>query len=293
MGCSFFLFASKLNSPKLLKILLLFITASSLPQALYSQNTRNRILPDPYYPQQPTGELRLNYYYDRSGRWVKFSDWIPYQKHKYVPRHLEDLYGLYGLPNAYLAPDIKRNIYFLSQATLYKFRHPSRSLCKIETEEQFHKYRLLMFMQVNKLIMRMFLRLASSYDTRQLYFHDLDFADDLERSFLIARSYYHQALPFWKKSLAYAKEASQYPFILDLPGIESTRFKIITGKLDFGYITEGHLKKLETKLRALGEFLDQEGRPRPIKKAIQKDIEKMYDKDFQPTPLDPPALESQ
>ena len=249
-------------------------------------------MPDPYYPQQPTGQLRLNYYYDRSGRWVKFSDWIPFQKYKFSPRSLEELYSLYGLPNAYISSDLRENIYFLSQAMLYKFRHPSRSLCKIETEDEFHKYRLLMFMQINKLIMRMFMRLASSYDTRHLYFHDLDFADDLERSFLIARSYYYQALPFWKRSLAYAEEASQYPFSLDLPTIESTRFKMITGKVDFEAIIERHINKIETKIAALDEFLGEEGRPRPVKNAIQKDIENMYDENFRPSPLSPPSLES-
>ena len=145
----------------------------------------SRTLPDPYYPQKPEGELRLNYYYDRTGRWVKFSDWIPFQQKKYSPRFFEDYYELYGLSQGYRVAQLKENIYFLFLAQSAPFRHPRNSLCKIETEEQFHKYRNLMFMQAHLMIMRMYLRLGSLFDKRHLYFHDLDFADDLEISFLI------------------------------------------------------------------------------------------------------------
>ncbi len=261
------------------------------PSFLYGQTINaNRILPDPYYPQKPTGGLRLNYYYDRTGRWVKFSDWIPFQRRKFVPHHLEDFYELYGLSHSYDAADIKESIYFLHQALLHKFRHPSRSLCKIKTKTQFHKYRLLLFMHINKKIMRMFLRLGSQYDKRKLYYHNLDFADDLEHSFLIARSYYKQARPFWQKAMVYARQAYQYPFILDIPTIESEAFQIIQKEIDYDRIIVRHIANVNKKLSVTKIFLDKEGRPRPVKSAIQKDIEKMYDKDFKPSPLAAPLV---
>ncbi len=238
---------------------------------IWSEDAK-RILPDPYYPQQPTGNLRLNYYYDRSGTWVKFSDWIPFQKYKYVPKHLEDFYELYGLPNAYTEHHIKRNIYYLYEAMSHKFRHPSRSLCKIENEDEFHKYRLLFFMHINQLIMRSFMRLASQYDVVYLLDHDMDFADELETSFLIARSYYMQALPFWDEAVKYAQEASQYSFTLDLGGIESERYAIVRNELDYKRQIERHLNRLEEKLSVIKSFLDKEGRPKPVKKTIDKNF---------------------
>ena len=257
---------------------------------LLPQTVQNRILPNPYYPQQAVGELRLNYYYDDSGRWVKFSDWIPYQQRKYRPRHLEDFYALVGLPHSYKVSEVKQDIYWLVQALTHKFRHPSHSLCKIESKEEYHKYRLLMFMHINKLIMRKFLRLASLYDKRNLTFHDLDFADDLERSFSIAQSYYKQAYPYWQLARNYAQQANQYRFELDLPTIETERFEIVRKELNYDRIIERHLYKVQAKLSATKSFLDKEGRPRPVKNAIQKDIEKMYDKGFTPQPLNMPKL---
>jgi hypothetical protein len=251
----------------------------------------SRALPDPYYPQRPTGELRLNYYYDRTGRWVKFSDWIPFKKMKYEPQFFEDFYELYGLPHHYRTDDVKEGIYFLVQAQTHKFRHPRNSLCKIESEERYHKYRNLMFMQVNYLIMRMYLRLGSMYDKRHLYFHDLDFSDDLEISFMIARTYYGEAKKYWELAKHYAIEANRHPFEIDLPTIETTRYDIIRGELDFDRIIGLHLGRVESKLGAVKEFLDEEGRPRPVKSAIQKDIEAMYDGSFTSSPLDTPVLD--
>jgi hypothetical protein len=257
---------------------------------LGAQTALTRGLPDPYYPQQPQGEIRLNYYYDRSGRWVKFSDWIPFQQRKFEPMFLEDFYQLYGLEHAYNTPEVKESIYWLTQALTHRFRHPRGALCKIETEEQYHKYRLLMFMQINLMIMRMYLRLGSLFDKRHLYFHDLDMADDLEVSFLVARTYYREAIPYWNLAKRYAEEADRYRFELEMPNIENTRFQIRTGRLDFDRIIERHLYRVDAKLSLVDEFLDQEGRPRPVKTEMQRDIEGTYDSRFTPRPLDAPVL---
>lgn len=249
-----------------------------------------RFLEDPYYPQKPHGELKLNYYYDRTGRWVKFSDWIPFLQKKFQPLFFEDYYRLYGLPIGYNTAEIKENIYFLYAARAVKFRHPRNSLCKIETEEQFHKYRLLMFMQVNLLIMRNYLRLGSLYDKRHLYFHDLDVADDLEVSFLIARTYYKEAEKYWKLARQYAHEADRHRFEIDLPQIESTRFKIVTGELDFRRIIDRHLVRVESKLGVVADFLEEEGRPRPVKEKMLEDVKSVYDDGFTSEPLAEPVL---
>lgn len=249
-----------------------------------------RTLPDPYYPQKPHGELRLNYYYDRTGRWVKFSDWIPFQQKKYHPQFFEDYYELYGLSQGYNVSQLKENIYFLYMAQSAPFRHPRNALCKIETEEQYHKYRNLMFMQAHLMIMRMYLRLGSLFDKRHLYFHDLDFADDLEVSFLVARTYYKEAEKYWYSARQYALEANKHPFEIDLPQIESTRFEIVRGDLDFKRIIDRHESRVEAKLAIVKEFLDKEGRPRPVKMRMLEDIQNMYDADFTADPMEMPRL---
>lgn len=247
---------------------------------------------DSFYPSKPTGELRLNYYYDRTGKWVKFSDWIPYRKQRIQPRFFEDFYQIYGLPPAYNTGEVKESIYYLAAALGTQFRHPSKALCTIRTEEEYHKYRNLMYMQTNLLIMRMFLRLGSLYDKRHLYFHDLDVADDLSVSFRIAKAYYEQAKPFWELARKHATVASQYRFDLDLPGIESERYRIMTGETNFDRIIERHIADVDAKIQATDTFLAREGgSPRPVKAAMQKDMESMYNSEFTPDPLGPPVLQ--
>lgn len=257
---------------------------------LWSRAPVSRMLPDPYYPQQPAGELRLNYYYDRTGRWVKFSDWIPFKQRKFVPIFFEDFYSLYGLPSGYQPGDVKESIALLYAAMGSKFRHPRQALCRINTEDEYHKYRLLMFMESNLIVMRMYLRLGSLYDAGSLKFHTLDMADDLEVSFLIARTYYTESQKYWAEALRYAKLADAYPFELDLPTIEGHRFEMVQGRLDFQRIIDRHLARIEAKLDTTAAFLEQEGRPRPVKKAMIDEVSKIYDPTFPAEPLAPPAL---
>ncbi len=250
------------------------------------------MLPDPYYPQKPVGELRLNYYYDRTGRWVKFSDWIPNRRHRWEPRYLEEFYQLYGLPPGYNVPEIKESIFFLFTALSARFRHPSQALCTIQTEDEHHRYRNLMFMHINALIMRMYLRLGSLYDKRVLRYHDLDVADDLEVSFRIARTYYTEARIYWEKAKSYADAVGDQKFEVNMPQLESEQFQIRKKKLNFDYdrIIDRHIDAVDKKLAVVTDFLDAEGRPRPVKVKMLEDIQKMYDKDFTPDPLEMPQL---
>ncbi len=221
---------------------------------------------------------------------MKFSDWIPFLQGKFVLRHLEDFYELYGLPLSYDTSALKENIYLLLQALAHKFRHPSRALCAIENSDSYHKYRLMMFMQIHVLLMRMFLRLGSFYEPGKLHFYQMDFADSLENSLQTAHRYYEQALPLWKRAQNYAQLSGAYPFTLDLSTIESTAFQIQKGKLDYGRIIERHLERVRKKLARTKAFLDKEGRPRPVKKLMQSDIEALYKQDMQAWPLEPPSL---
>jgi len=132
-------------------------------------------------------QLRLDYYYDQSEMYTKFSDWIPKRLHQWHPQHVEDFFLLYSLNQIYGEQDLLRNIYFLEIALQKRFRHPSQALAKIETPEEYHKYRLMIFMHINLKIMRSYLRLGSLYDKRHLYFYNLDFADELKESFALQR----------------------------------------------------------------------------------------------------------
>ncbi|MDH5720144.1 MAG: hypothetical protein OEZ13_05905 [Spirochaetia bacterium] len=200
-------------------------------------------------------QLRLDYYYDQSDMYTKFSDWIPKKLHQWHPKNVEDYFLLYSLKQLYDEDNLRRNIFFLKIALEKRFRHPSQALCKIENEQQYHKYRLLFFMHINLKIMRSYLRIGSLYDKRHLYFYNLDFADELKESFQIAEGFYKEAIPYWQKAREYAREANKYKFELDLGTLESIRFDIINGDIDFGKYTANHLQRLKEKQTAVDNFL--------------------------------------
>ena len=215
-------------------------------------------------------DIDYNYEYEKNGPYTKFSDWVPYKLHKWDPRFLEDFYELYALPQHYGENELRRDIYFLKIALNKRFRHPKNALCEITTEESYHKYRLLLFMHINMQIMRAYMRIGSKYDKRHLYFYNLDFAYDLNRSFNTAEAFYREAKPYWEKAKHYAREADKIKIMVDMGTIETKRYEIINGKLDFGYLIDRHLKNLEKKQKTVKAYLDKyPGANKPFLDALE------------------------
>ena len=207
------------------------------------------------FPVVSFATLRLDYYYDQSGMFTKFSDWIPKRLHQWNPVFVEDFFLLYSLKQLYGEQELLLNIYFMKAALTKKFRHPRYALAKIETKEEYHKYRLLIFMHLNLQIMRSYLNIGSKFDKRHLYFYNLDFADDLKESFSVAENYYKLALPYWNKAKEYAVEAGRYKFEIDLAALESIRYEISTGEIDYDKYIANHLNKVRQKQKTVADFI--------------------------------------
>lgn len=200
-------------------------------------------------------DLNYNYEYEKDGVKTKFSDWVPYKLHKWNPRFLEDFYELYGLKLHYGENELRKDISFLKIGLGANFRHPTNALCKINNEREYYKYRLLLSMHLNLQIMRSYMRIASLYDKRHLYFQNLDLAHDLKKSFKLSEGFYKEAIPYWEKALELAKKADEVKKEIDLGTMESERYEIIAGKLHFGNIIKDHLTRLEKKIETIDEYL--------------------------------------
>lgn len=196
-----------------------------------------------------------NYEYNDLSPRTKFSEWVPYRLHKWNPKFLEDYYQLYGLKLYYGENKLRKNIYLLKTGLRSRFRHPKYALCRVKSEKGYHKYRLLLTMHLNMQIMRSYLRIGSLYDKRHLYFHNLDFAHELKKSFQTAISFYKQAKPYWQKAYKLAMEANEIPIDLDIGTVESERYEISSGKLNYQRIIDNHIFKAERKLESVREYI--------------------------------------
>ncbi|MDY6970652.1 MAG: hypothetical protein SVR08_18660, partial [Spirochaetota bacterium] len=181
-------------------------------------------------------------YFNEKKKYTPFSDYIPKVRlhYKTVPHYLEDYYELYGMKQYYNENSLRMNIARLKTALNCKFRHPSQAIIKIKTKDEYLKYRRLMFMHINILIMRNYLKIASRYDMKKIYFYNLDFAQEISESLDIAEKQYKDALPYWTEIKNYAQSASRIKLTTDLGFIESERYSIITGEVNYGKIIKDH-----------------------------------------------------
>ena len=200
-------------------------------------------------------------YFSEKKKYTPFSDWIPKVRlHFYtVPHYVEDYYLLYGLKQYYNENTLRRNIDRLSTALQCKFRHPSEALIQVTSEEEYLKYRNLMFMHINMLLLRDHLKIAARYDKRNIYFYSADFAKDIRDSLDIAERYYNDALPYWREALKYAQKASEIKITTDMGTVETERFNIVKGNTDFERIIGKHISKLKKNRLKLDSMIAQGG----------------------------------
>lgn len=198
-------------------------------------------------------------YFVEDKKYTPFSDYIPKVRHHFytVPHYVEDFYLLYGLKQYYNENTLRRNIDRLKTALRCKFRHPSQAFIQIDSEEEYYKYRNLLFMHINMLILRDHLKIAARYDKRRLPFHSIDFAKDIYESLTIAEKLYKEALPYWREAVKYAHKASQIKLTLDMGELETERYRIVKGDLNFENIINKYLTSLEEKKEILKKMIDE------------------------------------
>jgi hypothetical protein len=204
-----------------------------------------------------SGEDYQYQYFSERDEYVPFSDYIPKVRMHYytVPHYLEDYYLLFGMKLYYNENSLRKNIEMLKAGLNSKFRHPSQALVKVETEEEYLKYRKLMFMHINIMIMRNYLKIGARYDKISIKFYDATFAKDINDSLDIARKMYQEAIPYWEEAKKHAEAASRIKITTKLSNIESERYRIITGDLDFKKIITSHIASVNKKQEKLKNFI--------------------------------------
>ena len=207
-----------------------------------------------------TGSFGEDYqyqYFNQRDEYVPFSDYIPKVRLHYytVPHYLEDYYLLFGMKLYYDESSLRKNIEMLKTSLNSKFRHPSQAIVEVDSEQEYLKYRKLMFMHINIMIMRNYLKVGSKYDKIHVKFHDAAFAREITDSLDIAISLYREALPYWDEAKKHANAASSIKITTRMSNIETERYRIVRGELDFEKIIRNHIASSERKKRELQKYL--------------------------------------
>lgn len=172
--------------------------------------------------------------------------------------YAEEFY-LYVLNLYYTNPNLERNIRFMQWALEAPFDNPVRSLVRIETEDDFVRYKALFKLHVNLLIIDSYLQLARRFDKEHVYFFNLWYAKHLEKSFAIARYYYEISFNYWDEALKYAETLSRMPGRIEIDQWEDELHQIQAGELDYRTITQDHLERLEARRKTVEGYLGEIG----------------------------------
>lgn len=171
------------------------------------------------------------------------------------PQYAEDFYQLYNKRLYYNEDNVRVNIYYLSRAIRAPFRHASKALCLLKTEDEAKKYRSLLIMHFYIKIMQNYLTLGTMYDKKNIYFFNRPFKKDLLKSLKYARFYYGKAKEYWKYVLRFADKANKINSRIDIDSLEDELFCIINRQefvdWDYDYTFNLHLSILEDNLKKL------------------------------------------
>ncbi|MBN1648713.1 MAG: hypothetical protein JW874_11835 [Spirochaetales bacterium] len=159
--------------------------------------------------------------------------------------YAEDFYELYYERFLMYPEHVKQNISFLELALQSDFRNPLYALAKIEKREQYPKYIYLFKMHVNLLMVREYRKLALKYNKLDACFYNYPWKDENLKSLAIAEEILHIAFYYWKEAVKWSELASgEFHFFTDLQNWEDERYRIGQGELDYDFILNRDLDKL-------------------------------------------------
>ncbi|WP_029358169.1 hypothetical protein [Borreliella garinii] len=166
--------------------------------------------------------------------------------------YAEQWYVIFNAQMKKKPENYKKNIFFLQKALKYPFGNPKYSLTKIETKEQWEKYKLLFKMHVNLLLVKQNLYLGDLFDTKNLYFFKTPEKNGIILNLEKSKKLYKMAINYYNEALKYHKKLENYKSVkLENDGItnwENEYNKISLKEFDYYDIIKKELLRIdETK----------------------------------------------
>ncbi|WP_232535960.1 hypothetical protein [Borrelia sp. A-FGy1] len=163
--------------------------------------------------------------------------------------YAEQWYVIFNAQMKRKPQNFTRNIFFLKNALKFPFGNPKYSLTKVETKEEWDKYKLLFKMHVNLLLVKQHLYLGDLFDTRYVYFYKTSKRDGILENLNKATNFYKIASSYYTKALTHHKKLKKYKSTtIKNDGItnwEDEYYRIENKELDYYNIIEKELIRIE------------------------------------------------
>lgn len=170
---------------------------------------------------------------------------------------IEQIYRLYESNLHSTHTDHKRNIFWLENCLKLPNIHPSMAIVITNTWEEYVKYKILLRFHIHFLLTKEYVDWGWEYDKRDVVFYNMEWAEDLKKSFEIARSRYNIAKHYWQQTKKWSALAYSKNINISWDQIESLNWKIENNEFDYDYdeVIELRLNGLDDKLRKIEEFM--------------------------------------
>ena len=175
----------------------------------------------------------------------------------YPVYYKEQYYKLFHTHYIQSPDDSIENIYWLELAKGADFCNPLYALATITDQPHWERYRYLLDMHIDLMLIQQHLILGSKFDKQVAYFYNAPWKDENLDSLKTAESAYRTALLYWNEAKDLAEKAMKTPFVL-LDGAEywiDEASRIESGDLDYASIIAAQISRLE-KVRAEFEKMD-------------------------------------
>ncbi|HTX74250.1 MAG TPA: hypothetical protein VMC79_15570 [Rectinemataceae bacterium] len=175
----------------------------------------------------------------------------------YPVYYKEQYYKLFHTHYIQAPDDSIENIYWLELAKNADFCNPLYALAKIDDKTHWERYRYLLDMHIDLLLIQQHLVLGSKFDKMVAYFYNAPWKDENLDSLKTAESAYRTALLYWGEAKDLAAKAMKTPFVL-MDGAEywiDEASRIESGDLDYAAIIASQLSRLE-RVRAAFQKMD-------------------------------------
>ena len=167
-------------------------------------------------------------------------------------KYKEDYYKLFHVHYQQYPDDVMENIYWLEQAVKADFCNPLYAPCKINSQDEWEKYRYLFMMHVNLKLIEQHLRLGRTYDKKSVNFYDAPWKDLYIENLEKTLSCYQAGLYYWQEAKLGAEKAGTKKFrfmnLQDIQYWEDERERINTGSLDYEKILNREIERVQKNI---------------------------------------------